>query len=225
VENSNDEVFEKIEEKLQHYVHRVPRWSFFIVILIIGVLLSILSEGLTLGPSWLIPVIALILLIPMFVSILKSQQKTTRIIALIITGIVTVGLISSLAFLVYSLIKHTGGNAVSPFFDAAILWVTNIIVFSVWYWEIDQGGPYLRHVNKTQSTDFLFPQLYSNSQLWKNWKPEFADYFFLAFNTTTAFSPTDTMVMSRRAKLLMNIQALISLVTITVLVAHAIGKL
>jgi hypothetical protein len=161
----------------------------------------------------------------MYISILKSQQKTTRIIALIITGIVTAGLISSVAFLVYNLIKHTGGSAVSSFFDASILWVTNITVFSVWYWEIDQGGPYLRHVNKTQPTDFLFPQMYSDLPLWKNWKPEFADYFFLAFNTTAALGPTDTMVMSRRAKLLMNIQALISLVTVAVLAAHAISTL
>jgi hypothetical protein len=225
MEHGNDDVFENIEEQLQQFVHHVPRWSFFIAILTIGGLLSVLTESLTIGPSWFIPVIVIVLLILMFISILRSNQITTRFIALITTGIVTAGLISSVVFLVYDLITHTGGSAVNLFFNSAILWVTNITVFSIWYWEIDQGGPYLRHVNKTQPTDFLFPQMYSDSQLWKNWKPGFADYYFLAFNTSAALGPTDTMVMSRRAKLLMNAQASISLVIVVVLVAHSIGAL
>lgn len=202
------------------------RWSFFLAILIIGALLSVLSDRLTIGPSWLIPAITLVLLIPLSITIKKSYQRITRRIALIITGIVTVGLISSVAFLVYGLFTHTAASAVNLLRDAAILWLTNVSVFTVWYWEIDQGGPYTRHVSKTQPIDFLFPQmLYDESGIWTNWKPEFMDYLFLAFNTSAALGPTDTLVMSRRAKLLMNTQASVSLVIVAVLAAHAIGAL
>ncbi|MFD0694689.1 DUF1345 domain-containing protein [Paenibacillus sp. GCM10027628] len=217
--------FDNNENQLQQYVKHVPRWSFFNVILIIGGLLSVLSERLTIGPSWLIPVITLVLLIPMLISIRKSQQKMTRVIALIITGIVTVGLISSVTSLVYGLFTRTTVSAVNLLRDAAILWVTNVSVFGAWYWEIDQGGPYLRHVNKTQPIDFLYPQMMYESELWTNWKPTFMDYLFLAFNTSAALGPTDTLVMSRRAKLLMNTQASISLVIVAVIAAHAIGAL
>lgn len=95
----------------------------------------------------------------------------------------------------------------------------------IWYWEIDQGGPYSRHVNKSQPIDFLYPQMMYESELWAYWKPAFMDYIFLAFNTSAAFGPTDTLVMSRRAKLLMNTQASISLIIVAVIAAHAIGAL
>ncbi|MFC5452795.1 DUF1345 domain-containing protein [Paenibacillus aestuarii] len=209
----------------QQYVGNVPRWSFFIAIFIIGGLLSVLSERITIGPSWLIPVITLVLLIPMLISIKKSHQKMTRVIALIITGMVTIGLISSVGFLVYGLFTHTNESAMNLLMDAAILWVTNVSVFGAWYWEIDQGGPYLRHVSKTQPIDFLYPQMMFESDLWANWKPTLLDYLFLAFNTSAALGPTDTLVLSRRAKLLMNTQSSISLIIVAVLAAHAIGAL
>lgn len=217
--------FGNTERVLQQYVKYVPRWSFFIAIVIIGGLLSLLSERLTVGPSWLLPVITLVLLIPLFISNRKSRQHTTRYIALIITGMVTIGLISSISFLVYGLFTQKAESAVNLLRDAAILWVTNVAVFSVWYWEIDQGGPYVRQANKSQPIDFLYPQMMYESELWANWKPSFMDYVFLAFNTSSAFGPTDTLVMSRRAKLLMNAQASISLIIVAVLAAHAIGAL
>jgi hypothetical protein len=138
---------------------------------------------------------------------------------------VTIGLISSISFLVYGLFTQKAESAVNLLRDAAILWVTNVAVFSVWYWEIDQGGPYVRQANKSQPIDFLYPQMMYESELWANWKPSFMDYVFLAFNTSSAFGPTDTLVMSRRAKLLMNAQASISLIIVAVLAAHAIGAL
>lgn len=223
MKNKKVDVVENVGGKQQYF--GVSRWYFYIAIIIIGLLLSVLSEDLTFGPSWLIPVITLILLIPMLISIRKSRHLMTRINGLLITGLVTIGLISSVVFLVNRIITHAGDTAERLFLDAAILWVTNIAVFSVWYWEIDQGGPYLRQINKMQSIDFLFPQAYADSPLWTDWKPEFPDYLFIAFNTSLAFGPTDTMVMSRRAKLLMNTQALISFVIVAVLAAHAIGAL
>lgn len=108
----------------------VPRWSFFIAIVIIGGLLSLLSERLTVGPSWILPVITVVLLIPMFICNRKSLQHTTRIIALIVTGMVTIGLISSISFLIYGLFTQKAESAVNLLRNAAILWATNVAVLA-----------------------------------------------------------------------------------------------
>jgi hypothetical protein len=201
---------------------RISRWSYLLAILVISILFSILSENLTIGPSWMVPLIAFILLMPLGLAVFRRHHKWTRIIAFSITGLVTLGLVSSVIFLVLNLFSHTVSASIL-FRNAIILWVTNVLVFSMWYWEIDQGGPAVRHVNKLEPVDFLFPQLISDAKLWSDWKPGYLDYLFLAYNTNTAFSPTDTMVMSSRAKLLMMTQGSISLVIVAILAARAIN--
>ena len=109
--------------------------------------------------------------------------------------------------------------------SAALLWFSNVLVFALWYWELDAGGPHHRHVGPVVSTDFLFPQMVAGGEHSVNWCPEFLDYLFLAFNSSTAFSPTDTMVLARRAKTLMMLQSVISLVTVAVIVGRAINTL
>jgi uncharacterized membrane protein len=107
--------------------------------------------------------------------------------------------------------------------DAALLWVINVFTFAVWYWEIDGGGPGRRHRSRHRSEDFLFPQASLVDHA--GWTPGFLDYLFLAFNTSTAFSPTDTAVLSRRAKGLMMVQALLSLMVLAVLVSRAVNTM
>jgi hypothetical protein len=209
-------------EGFDHKAHKASRYIFFGTVVIIGILLSILPESLSIGPSWIILVLAVILFVPLFITVLKGNHKITRYIALAILGIITIGLVSSVIFLVVRLYSHTI-EAATLFRNATILWISNVSVFSLWYWEVDQGGPVFRQMNRIQPTDFLFPQMISEIKIWADWKPKLMDYFFLAFNTSTAFSPTDTMVMSRRAKLLMMIQGSISLVIIAVLAARAIN--
>jgi hypothetical protein len=109
--------------------------------------------------------------------------------------------------------------------DAALLWVINVATFAVWYWEIDDGGPEQRHREEYVSADFLFPQMNRGDKTARAWSPGFLDYLFLAFNTSTAFSPTDTAFLSRRAKVLMMVQALASLLILAVLVSRAINAL
>jgi hypothetical protein len=220
--NNHNRTDESEFEIVKHAIQRIPRWSYLIAILVIGILFSILSENLTIGPSWLVPLIAFILLFPLSLAVFRGHHKWTRIIAFSITGLVTLGLVSSVIFLVLNLFSHTVSASIL-FRNAIILWVTNVLVFSMWYWEIDQGGPAVRHVNKLEPVDFLFPQLISDAKLWSDWKPGYLDYLFLAYNTNTAFSPTDTMVMSRRAKLLMMTQGSISLVIVAILAARAIN--
>jgi uncharacterized membrane protein len=120
-----------------------------------------------------------------------------------------------------------GGRMSAPALlrDAALLWVINVVTFTVWYWEIDGGGPAQRRREEHHSEDFLFPQMNLGDKFTRDWSPGFLDYLFLAFNTSTAFSPTDTAFLSRRAKVLMMVQALLSLLILAVLVSRAINTL
>jgi uncharacterized membrane protein len=110
--------------------------------------------------------------------------------------------------------------------SASALWITNILVFALWYWKLDAGGPQNRdHPQGFSNSSFLFPQMMSREKQHLAWKPNFMDYLFLAFNTSTAFSPTDTAVLSRWAKFGMMVQSLISLLIVVLLAARAVNIL
>jgi uncharacterized membrane protein len=137
---------------------------------------------------------------------------------------VTLALTVSAGFLVEALIDHSL-DALTLLVSGVLLWASNILTFALWYWEVDGGGPAHRHATGCGSTDFAFPQRVLNEPALAHWMPDFVDYLFLAFNTNTAFSPTDTMVLERRAKLMMMYQSVLSLTTIVVLVARAINAI
>jgi hypothetical protein len=115
--------------------------------------------------------------------------------------------------------------------SAASLWLTNVLVFALWYWRLDAGGPHARDVRDAHVNGaFLFPQMTMLRRVetatgQRGWSPHFVDYLFLAFNTSTAFSPTDTPVLTRWAKVLMMVQSLISLSVLAVLAARAVNIL
>lgn len=201
---------------------KISRWPFLVAVIMIGIMMSVLSENITLGPSWSTLVVVVVFIIPLLVAVMVEHHRWIRRVSLTIIFLLTVALMSSVIFLVISLFTHGTGARVL-FEDALILWSTNVIVFATWYWEMDQGGPIRRHLNPTQPTDLLFPQMTLLEGKWKEWKPTFVDYLFLAFNTSTAFSPTDTLVLSRRVKILMMTQSSISLVIVAVLAARAIN--
>ena len=187
-----------------------------------------LPERLTLGPTWLIPSLALLLLVPALAAHRAGLRNLNFIIGVALLIVVTVGEIWSLSVLIAGLPAKRQLPA-ELLRSAVALWFSNIVVFASWYWRLDAGGTHKREV-RTSYTEgaFLFPQmtLPPGSELIEpNWKPEFIDYLFLAFNTSTAFSPTDVPVLSRWAKLLMMIQSVISLGTIAILGARAINIL
>jgi uncharacterized membrane protein len=107
--------------------------------------------------------------------------------------------------------------------NASLTWLVNILTFSFWYWETDSGGPSYRQYKGYQSDDLLFPQVATDAET--EWLPHYPDYLFFAFNTSTAFSPTDTLALSTRIKFLMMIQSLISLTLLTIITARAINTL
>lgn len=201
-----------------------PRWPAFVAMLAAACLYWALPEQLSLGPSWLLLAAIFVLLVPMVVSHYGGYYKLTRILAFVASGLIMAAMIASLAFLIQGLPRHQEPPGVL-LRSAAALWITNVLVFALWYWKVDAGGPVVRDRTRGKlNSSFLFPQMIGPTRD-PNWSPQFVDYLFLAFNTSTAFSPTDTAVLARGAKLAMMLQSLISLTIIALLAARAVNIL
>jgi uncharacterized membrane protein len=209
---------------VQLQVTIAPRWAAIIGLLAIGILYLFLPDKLRIGPNWLLLVIEVVALLPLVVSMLTKRRFshfTLRVYALILLGIVTLALAVSITLLI--IILPTYKHATDLLGSAAVLWISNIIVFALWYWEIDGGGPVKRHQSGHQAADFMFPQQADGNHA--SWAPHFLDYLFLAFTGATALSPADTFPMTRPAKTLMMIEALLSLTIIVLLAARAVNIL
>jgi hypothetical protein len=210
--------------------HPEPRWPAMLALLAIGALRFALPESLSYGPDWLLLAVLIVLAIPIAFAHRRGWVALNRILGIVVTSIVTLDMIWSLGLLVASLPAHKHAPVVL-LQSAAALWVANILVFASWYWRLDGGGPTARELRGGHTDGaFLFPQMTLTPETRaamceQNWSPGFVDYLFLAFNTSTAFSPTDVPVLSRWAKGMMMIQSLISLATIALLAARAVNIL
>ena len=209
---------------MSHPIRREPRWPAFVAMFASAGVYLALPEPLSVGPSWLLLVIIVLLLIPIFVSDRYGHYQVTRILTFTANGIITLAMIASLILLVRGIPEHLE-TPKALLLSASALWVTNILVFALWYWKLDAGGPLRRDHHGPANSSFLFPQMLSRDDQDSSWKPHFVDYLFLAFNTSTAFSPTDTAVLSRAAKLGMMVQSLISLLIVVLLAARAVNIL
>jgi hypothetical protein len=206
------------------------RWPAVLAVLAFCGLYYLLPEHLTVGPGWLLIAVAVALLIPSSVSHRRGRHDINNAVAYVLLGFLTLGLIGSLGLLIARLPQHKD-PPVQLLEAAAALWLSNILLFASWYWRLDAGGPNARdragaHVDGA----FLFPQMTMDDDLRRRmneheWSPGFVDYLFLAFNTSTALSPTDVPVLSRWAKALMVVQSMISLATIVLLAARAVNIL
>jgi hypothetical protein len=206
-----------------------PPWPAALAVLAVGGLHLALPEPLTFGPSWLLLAVVSVLLVPVLIARLRGSFQLNQRLGYLLLWVVTSAMLWSLFLLVRSLPGHQ--LAPLPLLrSAAALWATNILVFASWYWRLDAGGPHARYLQTCHTKgDFLFPQMMLGPQTQvpfnPDWSPGFVDYLFLAFNTATAFSPTDTAVLSRWAKGLMMIQSAISLSTLALLAARAVNIL
>ena len=201
-----------------------PRWAAIIGILATGFLYALLPQRLRIGPSWLLLAIEVVVLVPIAFILLTRDDfshRAIRISIMLLLGIVTLALAISILLLIISL--PTNRHAGDLLGSAAVLWSVNIIVFALWYWEIDGGGPVKRHQSGHQAADFMFPQQANGND--GSWAPHFLDYLFVAFTGSTALSPADTYPLTRPAKTLMMIEAILSLTIIVLLAARAINIL
>ena len=207
-----------------------PRWPAALAALAVGGLRLALPERLSVGPSWLLLVVVGVLLVPTFWARLGGNHRLNQVLGTTVNAVVTLDVAWSLALLVRALPAHTEAPQ-ALLRSAAALWVANILVFASWYWRLDAGGPHARDLRAEHAEGaFLFPQMTMSGPDklqagMRGWSPNFVDYLFLAFNTSTAFSPTDAPVLSRWAKLLMMVQSLISFATVALLAARAVNIL
>jgi uncharacterized membrane protein len=207
-----------------------PRWPAFIAIVAVGGLYTALPSQLIVGPRWAFFASVLVLLIPTYASHRMKYHSIDRALGFAVSGVITLGMIFSVALLILALPKHTESPQ-ELLTSAAALWATNVLVFALWYWRLDAGGPHHRDKRRAHTDGaFLFPQMTLSPEARREmneheWSPNFFDYLYIAFNTSTAFSPTDTPVLARWGKVLMMLQSVISLTVLALLAARAVNIL
>ncbi|HEY0719348.1 MAG TPA: hypothetical protein VGD68_17175 [Streptosporangiaceae bacterium] len=208
-----------------------PRWHIILAVTAAMFLQTPLPGRLVLfRPSWLLPVLEVALLVTL-VGLdrqyrLNRETKVLRVLSMAATGLLSVANAWSAVRLIAGLINGTEGNSAGPLLaSGAVIWLTNVIVFSWWYWELDRGGPAARANGTHQCPDFMFPQMTSPELSRPDWEPMYLDYAYLAFTNATAFSPTDVMPMTRWAKATMALQSMVSIVVVALVVARAVNIL
>ena len=213
-------------------VRHEPRWPIALVLgafIVLSVGLRIVEpERESLGPHWLIPSIEVALLVLLFLadpSRIASHRRRLRNAAIVLVALLAAAVFAATAKLIVELIQ--GGavtNSAAPLLaSGALIWLGNVLVFSLLYWLLDSGGPYARYVGEREFPDLAFTQ-YQNPELAPpDWRPQYADYLVLGITTNTAFSPTDVLPLSVWAKLTMALQSLIALAVIGLVIARAVN--
>jgi hypothetical protein len=182
-------------------------------------------------PSWILPAAQgalLIVLVTANPRRINRQSKAMRSLSLVLGALLTLANGWSVAWLAVGITQGTMGRTPGQLLiTGADIWLTNVVVFALWYWEFDRGGPVARALNIGRKyPDFQFPQMVSPPEMVPpDWEPAFLDYLYLAFTNASAFSPTDVMPLSRWAKVAMTVQSLISIVTVALVVSRAVNIL
>jgi uncharacterized membrane protein len=193
------------------------------------VLQVILPRHLAFKPTWLLPVLEVLLAIGLIAANPRRIDRTStalRAASLALIALISLANAWSSGKLVNGLLNGTeGDNAHTLLASGAIVYLTNIIVFALWYWEWDRGGPVARKEGLRRYPDFMFPQMAQPDLAPPDWEPTFLDYLYTSFTNATAFSPTDTMPLSRWAKMLMLLQSAVSLLTVALVIARAVNVL
>src|SRR6266853_2514958 len=214
----------------EHIDKPEPRGQVIAAVLAIGAIYLALPSNLVVGPIWLLPTVIVVLLVPTVVSHRVGKVSLNRILGFIINGITTLALIGSVILLVRLLPTHRE-SALQILRSGGLLWLTNVIVFALWYWRLDRRRPTLRQkLKKFGSTSFLFPQMQVPHDerpefACAHWHPRFVDYLFVAFTQSSTFGPTDAPLLARWAKILSMIQISISLCIVVLLISAAVGAL
>jgi uncharacterized membrane protein len=198
------------------------------VLVMIG-LQAAVPDRLSLTSSWLLPAIEAVILVVLVVSNPRRVTHTSRLLRLLSLLLIAVASLAnawSAGNLVVGLVQgHEGEDAGPLLITGANIWLTNVVIFALWYWDLDRGGPGARARNERNKPDFLFPEMTAPELADPNWEPHFVDYLYLAFTNATAFSPTDTLPFSRWSKLGMMLQSTISLTTGALVIARAVNIL
>jgi hypothetical protein len=207
-----------------------PRWQALLAMAAVGGVYIALPRELVIGPTWLLPTVIAALLAPTIVTHRMGRHSFNHVLGIVNNGIITVALIGSVGLLVATITSHKQAP-LRLLRSGAELWLTNVLVFSLWYWRLDGGGPNVRDKrSEFGSRSFVFPQMQiekSERERFgvEHWRPGFFDYLFIAFTQSSTFGPTDAPLLARWAKLLTVVQISISLSIVILLISRAVGVL
>ena len=211
----------------KHHSHD-PVWHVQVAVLAAIALQLALPDRFSVGMRYVLPVIELLLVVALSITtprerVFKSLRR--RINAFLLIGLITAANGYALIQVAGQLLQHSVSDGRGLIMAALNIYLTNIIIFALWYWEMDGGGPGERHLLKRYELDFSFPQQQNDELSHPLWKPTFADYLYVSSTNAMAFSPTDTMPLTRRAKMLMLAQSTVSLVAVALVAARAVNIL
>jgi uncharacterized membrane protein len=187
-----------------------------------------LPERLTVGPTWMLPALEGALVIGLAMATpreLEQEHALRRRSAVVLVALVSAVNIFSLAELTHYLLHTTVVKGQELIVAGMVIWLTNFLIFALWYWEIDRGGPGRRAAGEDGPPDFLFPQMTDDHIEPRDWRPKFIDYLYVSLTNAAAFSPTDTMPLTPMTKSIMGVQSIVSLVTIGLVVSRAVNIL
>jgi hypothetical protein len=204
------------------------RWPATLAIVVAIGLYIALPDSLLLGPRWVFPVLEGAILVPLTVARPHrhaGESGPSRMAAIVLIALANIGNVASLGLLVHLLLSGLQISGRTLIVSAIEIYLTNVIIFGLWYWELDGGGPAARLGNRAPYRDFLFPQMNSPDTAPPGWCPTFMDYLYVSLTNATAFSPTDTMPLTRKAKALMSVQCVASLLTVALVAGRAINVL
>jgi uncharacterized membrane protein len=207
-----------------------PRWPVALSILVVLAVLVLMTGRVRLFPFWFPYVIVAALLLPMAGVRLSNADArwrgVERTISLVFPAVVETVVIMTLVYLIFLVLNHTMALGGRQLLASSIgTWITNVLAFSIVYWQMDRGGPEARANNDGSRPDWLFPQAGVPELAPDGWRPMYADYLFLAFSTASAFSTTDVAPLTMRAKMLMMFESIVSLITLVIVAARAINIL
>ena len=204
-----------------------PRWPASLALVACVVLYIVLPNRLVVGPKWLLPVLIALPLIPLSATRHRHPNEApwVRRLTLTLIGIITLANIASMALLVHHLLVANVSQGRNLIYSAVSVWLTNVIVYGLWLWEVDRGGPHLRAGGETGFPDIQFPQMENPQLAPKEWRPRFTDYLYTSFANGTSFAPADAMPLTLKAKTLFALESIVSLITIAVVAARAVNIL
>jgi uncharacterized membrane protein len=206
-----------------------PRWPMALAVIVAAALQLVLPHRRFIHPTWLAPVLEVVLLLVIIIldpGRIDKRSMWPRALTMALIAVMTISNISAVIGLVVGILENDKQDTATRLLAVGTaIWLTNILVASLWYWELDRGGPSARAIGGTTSPAFAFPEMISPHYAPPDWSPRYVDYLYLGFTNATAFSPTDTMPVKSWAKLLMMAQSAISLVTGIMIISRAINIL
>jgi len=204
-----------------------PRWPASLALVVCVGLYVLLPHRLVVGPQWLLPVLVALPLGPLSARRHRHPDESSwiRHVTIGLVALVTVANVTSMVLLVHHLLNSQVSQGRRLIYSAVAVWLTNVILYGLWFWEVDRGGPHRRASGEKLLPDLQFPQMENPDLAPKNWRPAFTDYLYTSFANGTSFAPADAMPLTLRMKVLFTTESIVSLVTIAVVAARAVNIL